>query len=146
MVRAIATGDRRRWLRRRAGAAGGWTIIELVIVIAIIVVLASIAMTNYTNAVTRAQEAVLKEDLFRMRDAIDQFYADKGKYPASLEELVEGRYLRGIPEDPFTQSRDTWQPVLSEPDPGNPSLEAGITDVKSGSDRVSLGGQPYAEW
>ncbi|MCL4811015.1 MAG: hypothetical protein KJ061_00955 [Vicinamibacteraceae bacterium] len=142
----MATGDWRARARRRPGGAGGWTIIELVIVIAIIVVLASIAMTNYANAVTRAQEAVLKEDLFRMRDAIDQYYADKAKYPTSLEELVEGEYLRAIPEDPFTQSRETWQLVMSEPDPTDPSLEPGVRDVRSGSDRMSMSGQPYAEW
>ena len=76
---------------------------------------------------------MLRTDLFRMRDAIDQYYADKGKYPASLDALVSDGYLRKIPADPITQSADTWQTVPAEPDPGNPSAEPGIYNVKSGA-------------
>jgi general secretion pathway protein G len=89
---------------------------------------------------------VLKEDLYRLRDVIDQFYADKQKYPQTLEELVEGQYLREVPKDPFTGSADTWQLIQAEPDPANPTAELGIVNVKSGSDRAALDGTKYAEW
>ena len=83
---------------------------------------------------------MLKENLFRMRDAIDQYYADKAKYPATLEALVSDGYLRKIPEDPFTRSADTWQIVNAEPDASNPAADLGVFDVKSGSaDRVAGG-------
>jgi general secretion pathway protein G len=134
----------------RAGArqldSRGWTLIELMVVVSLITVLAAIAMANYRNAVIVAQEATLREDLFRMRDAIDQYYADKNKYPDSLEALVTDGYLRKIPEDPFTRSADTWQAIPAEPDPANPTAEPGIYDVKSGSDKASMAGTPYAEW
>lgn len=135
----------RRRVWRRAGD-GGWTLIELMVVVSLIVLLAGLAMAGYRSAVTLAQEATLRENLFRMRDAIDQFYADKNRYPATLEELVTEGYLRKIPEDPFTRAADTWQIVPAELDPANPSAEPGVFDVKSGSDRVALDGTPYADW
>lgn len=124
----------------------GWTLIELVVVMAIIVVLAGMAMTVHKNSVTLGKEAVLREDLFRMRDAMDQYYADKGRYPADLQALVSDGYLRAVPADPFTRSSDTWQTVPAEPDPSNPSAESGVSNVKSGSDQSSMMGQPYADW
>jgi general secretion pathway protein G len=120
--------------------------IELLVVVSLVIILASIGVAQYKNGVVRAQEAVLRENLFRMRDVIDQFYADRQKYPQSLEELVEGQYLRAIPKDPFTGSADTWQPVEAEPDPANPASELGIVNVKSGSERTALDGSKYAEW
>ncbi len=125
---------------------GGWTLIELLIVIALITILAGLAMTQYRNSVTQSKEAVLKTDLFRMRDAIDQYYADKAKYPASLETLVSEGYLRKVPEDPFTGTADTWQTVPAEPDPSNPTQEPGIYDVKSGATGTALDGTAYTEW
>jgi general secretion pathway protein G len=116
------------------------------IVMSLIVILASIALAVYTNSVTRAKESVLKEDLFRMRDAIDQYYADKGKYPSTLDELVSDKYIRAIPVDPFTQSAETWQTVPSEPDPNNPTADPGVYDVKSGSDQKALDGTNYSDW
>jgi general secretion pathway protein G len=116
------------------------------VVMAIIVVLAGVGLNVYTNSQTRAREAVLKEDLFRMRDAIDQYYADKNEYPASLDELVSAKYLRAVPVDPFTNSVDSWQTTLSEVDPANPSATPGVFDVKSGSDRMALDGTLYANW
>ena len=104
------------------------------------------AVVQYRNSIQRTQEATLKTNLFRMRDAIDQYYADKGKYPASLDALVSEQYLRKIPEDPFTKSADTWQTVPAEPDPGNPSAEPGIYDVKSGAPGQSLDGTTFADW
>jgi len=124
----------------------GWTLIEMVVVMALIVILAGIATAQYKNSMTRSQEAVLKEDLFRMRDAIDQYYADKNKYPADLQTLVSDQYIREVPKDPFTQSADTWQTIPAEPDPANPNLEPGVYNVKSGSDRTGLDGTAYAEW
>lgn len=120
--------------------------IELLIVISIIVVLASMGMTQYRNSVIRAREAVLKEDLFRMRDAIDQYYADRNKYPSSLDDLVSDGYLREVPVDPMTQSKDTWQPVNAEANVNDTAAEPGIYDVKSGSDQSSLDGTRYADW
>jgi len=133
-------------MRRRLTADRGFTMIELAIVMTIIVILASMAMAQYRNAHIRAQEAVLKEDLFQMRDAMDQFYADKNKWPTTLDELVSEGYVRKIPQDPFTKSTDSWQTVAAEPDPNNPTAEPGISDVKSGSDGTALDGSKYSEW
>src|SRR6186997_3722946 len=130
----------------RAPQTSGFTLMEMMIVMVLIVILAGVGLTLYGNSVTRAKEATLKEDLFRMRDAIDQYYADKNKYPANLEALVSEKYLRAVPDDPFTGSADSWQTTTSEPDPGNPSLESGISNVKSGSDQTGLDGTPYADW
>lgn len=131
---------------RRHARDRGFTMIELVIVVSIIVVLAGIGMAQHRLGVVRAQEAVLKEDLYRMRDALDQYHADKQKYAGSLEDLVTDGYLRAIPKDPFTQSSDTWQVVQAEPDPANPEAASGIFDVKSGSDRTAMDGSKYSEW
>jgi general secretion pathway protein G len=130
----------------RERLTAGFTLIELMIVMALIVVLASIGLAMHQNSQTRAREAVLKEDLFRLRDAIDQYYADKNMYPASLDVLVSDKYLRAIPVDPFTQSADTWQTTMSEIDPANPSAQPGIYDVKSGSDRTAMDGSQYSNW
>ena len=124
----------------------GFTLIELLIVMTIIVILAGTGTMLYTNSITKANEAALLQDLTVMRRAIDDYYADKNRYPASIETLVEEKYLRAVPRDPFTQSSDTWQIELSDPEPGNPSAEPGVFDVKSGSDRVGINGTPYAEW
>ena len=133
-------------LRTPRCGEGGFTLVELLVVISLIGILAAMAIVNYRNGVVRSQEAVLRTDLFRMRDAIDQYYADKGKYPSSLDSLVSDGYLRSVPEDPITRSKDSWQTVPAEPDPNNPSASAGIYDVKSGSDGVALDGSKYAEW
>jgi general secretion pathway protein G len=133
-------------MQRGSTRAAGFTLIELMIVMAIITTLAGIGTALYTNSLTRSKEAVLKEDLFRMRDAIDQYYADKNKYPPSLDALVAEKYLRAIPVDPITNSADTWQTTMAEPDPGNVAGDVGIFDVKSGSDRVAIDGTNYSEW
>ena len=131
-------------LRRRG--ASGFTLVELLIVMALISILATMAVVQYRNGVRRAEESVLKTDLFRMRDAIDQYYADKNKYPASLEALVSDGYLRRVPEDPITHAVDTWVTVAAEADPSNPTAEAGIYDVKSGATGTALDGSNYADW
>jgi general secretion pathway protein G len=138
--------DGMRRVRRGLRRAGGFTLVELLVVISLISILAGLAMVNYRNGVVRSQESVLKTDLFRMRDAIDQYYADKGKYPSSLDTLVSEGYLRAIPDDPFTKSRDSWQTVPAEPDPNNPSAEPGIYDVKSGATGTALDGSNYSDW
>jgi prepilin-type N-terminal cleavage/methylation domain-containing protein len=124
----------------------GFTLIELLVVISLISILAAMAVVQYRNSIQRTQEAVLKSNLVRMRDAIDQYYADKGKYPASLDALVSEQYLRRIPDDPFTKTSDSWQTVPAEPDPGNPSAEPGIYDVKSGAQGQALDGTNFADW
>jgi len=131
---------------RRLANQGGFTLIELMIVLALISVLAGMGVVQYRNSVQHTQESVLRTDLFRMRDAIDQYYADKNKYPASLDTLVSDGYMRRIPEDPFTHSTDTWQTVPAEADPANPTAEPGIYDVKSGAQGTALNGSSYSDW
>jgi general secretion pathway protein G len=126
--------------------AGGFTMIELMVVMSLIIILATIGMAQYKSSIVRSKEAVLKTDLFHMRDAIDQYYADKNQYPATLDALVSEGYMRSIPKDPFTDSASTWQTVPAEPDPNNPTAEPGIYDVKSGSDKTALDGTRYADW
>ena len=130
----------------RVRRAAGFTLIELLIVLALISILAAMGVVQYRNGVRHTQESVLRTDLFRMRDAIDQYYADKNRYPSSLDTLVSDGYMRRIPEDPITQSADTWQTVPAEPDPSNPSAEPGIYDVKSGAQGTALDGSTYADW
>jgi len=146
MGRNTVTGTDSTPRRHRGRRSGGFTLIELLVVVSLIVILASIGLAQYRNAVIRAQEAVLKEDLFRMRDVLDQYHADKQQYAQSLEALVTELYLRQIPKDPFTGSADSWQLIQAEPDPSNPTAELGIYDVKSGSDRTALDGSKYSEW
>jgi general secretion pathway protein G len=133
-------------LKTRRKGADGFTLIELMIVMAIIVILAGIATALYVNSIQRSKEAVLKSDLFRMRDAIDQYYADKNKYPPSLESLVSEKYLRAVPVDPITNSAETWQTTMSDPQPGNALAESGIFDVKSGAEDTAIDGSRYADW
>jgi general secretion pathway protein G len=136
---------RARRLDLRAGAAG-FTMIELLVVVSLIIILSTMGMAQYRASVIHTNEAVLKEDLFRFRDAIDQYNADKGQYPSTLESLVSEGYLRKIPVDPFTRSADTWQSIPGEPDASNPTAEPGVYDVKSGSDMTALDGSKYSDW
>lgn len=124
----------------------GFTLIELLVVISMISILAAMGVVQYRNSVRRAEEATLKKNLFEMRDLIDQYYADKGKYPSSLDALVSDGYMRRIPIDPITKSTDTWQTIPAEPDPANPSAEPGLYDVKSGAQGTSLDGSAFADW
>jgi general secretion pathway protein G len=126
--------------------SSGFTIIELMVVMTIIVTLATLGLVQYRNSIVRSREAVLREDLFRMRDAIDQYYADKNEYPETLEALVADGYLRQLPVDPFTGSSSTWLPVPAEPDPNDPAAPPGVYDVKSASEDTALDGSRYADW
>jgi general secretion pathway protein G len=139
MVRTLSGAKKR-------GRADGFTLIELLIVMVLLILLAGVSLAVYGNSVQRGREAALATDLFQMRKAIDEYYADKGKYPTDLQTLVTDKYLRNIPTDPFTNSAETWQQIPSEPDAANPAAEPGISDVKSGSDQTGLNGKPYSEW
>jgi general secretion pathway protein G len=136
----------RQLLARRQDREGGWTLIELMVVIALVMILATMALVQYRNSVTSAKEATLRSQLFIMRDAIDQYYADKGRYPDSIQTLVSESYLRAVPRDPITTSSDTWQTVAAEPEAGQITASAGIFDVKSGAEGTALDGSRYSDW
>ena len=124
----------------------GFTLLELITVMTIIALLATVGLAGYRSKVRTAREAVLKENLFQMNHALEQHRADRGKYPASLGPLKELGYLRDMPYDPMTQSRDTWQTELEPPDPDNPDAELGIFRVRSSSTEKGENGIPYNEW
>lgn len=126
----------------------GFTLVEILIVVTMIGILVAIVVPQYKFSVIRAREAVLKENLFQMRDAINKYYYDKKKYPASLEDLVSARYLREVPFDPILRKPE-WKLVMAEPLEGeefDPELAQGLVDVKSLSEATSLDGSPYADW
>jgi len=124
----------------------GFTMIEMIIVIAIIMILASIAIPLYKVHIVRAREAVLREDLYTMRSAIDQYTQDKAKAPQSLDDLVSTGYLRAIPKDPITNATDTWQPVTDDTIASPDQTETGMTDVHSGATGVGSDGTAYNTW
>jgi general secretion pathway protein G len=119
----------------------GFTLIELLVVMAIIAVLLTLAVPRYFGSLDRSKEAVLREDLFQLRDAIGKYYGDKGKYPESLEALTTEKYLRKVPVDPITESAATWVVVAPE-DP----QKGGVYDVKSGAQGKSSDGSSFSDW
>ena len=123
----------------------GFTLVEMLIVVAIVGILAAMAIPSYRHAVVKAKEAVLAEDLWIMRDLISQFYVDQGKFPTGLDELVDKKYLKEIPVDPFTGEAE-WDEVPEEIDEEDPLAETGIADVRSLSDQVGTNDIPYNEW
>lgn len=135
----------------------GFTLLELIVVVAMIGILAAIVMPALTKMPTRAKEAVLKTNLHTLREVIDAYYGDKGHYPESLDALVEEEYLRAVPYDPFTGSAETWTLIFEdegedgeaepgpEPGPDEPA-GPGVVDVRSASPLIALDGTPYAEW
>jgi general secretion pathway protein G len=126
----------------------GFTLIEMLIVFTLIGILVGLALPQYQNAVKKARESVLKDSLFQLRKLIDQYFSDKGKYPASLQALVDDNYLRKIPLDPITGKTDTWVEVKKQPsmDELEPGQIFGISDVHSGSEEKSLDGTLYSAW
>jgi general secretion pathway protein G len=122
----------------------GFTLLELMIVITIIIILAAIVLPQYQKTITAAREAVLRDDLYKMRGLLDQYAADKGKLPQSLDDLVTSGYMREKPVDPFTDQAD-WSVTTGE-DPSSTSGESGVTDVHSASPEMSSDGKPYSEW
>ena len=122
----------------------GYTLLELLIVVAIISVLATLAIPSFQASAVKAREVALKHNLFTMRTVLDQYYADTQSYPESLEKLVETGYLRQIPIDPFTKSADTWQLIFD--DNTEEDIQSGIFDIHSGSDLVATNGTPYNQW
>lgn len=139
----------------RPGARAGFTLIELMIVISVIGILASLSVPSYKTGLIKAREAVLRENLYGIRSAIDQFAADQGRYPAALKDLATQHYLREIPRDPFTNSPDTWVTIAPEQQPvsganipaaSGDAQGGGVYDVRSGSDLVGTNNIPYNEW
>jgi len=127
-------------------ARRGFTLIELMVVMAIISILIAIALPIYQKSVTRAKESVLRSNLFTLRTMIDEFTVDKQQAPESLQDLVSQGYLRQIPQDPITNSDQTWRITMEDSAVGGSNATPGIFDVHSGSDKSSLEGTPYAEW
>jgi len=140
MARRIRSG--------RGSAAGrrGFTLIELMIVMAVISILVAIAVPVYNRAITRSKESVLKSNLFTIRSLIDEYTYDKQKAPQSLQDLVSDGYLREVPMDPMTNSRDSWKIIMEDPSNAMNPQEPGIYDVHSGSDKTSLEGTAYSDW
>ena len=128
----------------RKNADKGFTLLELLIVVALIAIITALAVPQFRHTPQKAKEAVLKEDLYTLRDVIDQYFTDKGKYPATLEDLVESGYIRKVPVDPITGSSDSWQLEMAEMEEGEDA--GGIYDVHSGAPGNALDGTSYSEW
>ena len=127
-------------------ARRGFTLIELMVVMAIVSVLLAIAVPIYQKSIVRAKESVLRNNLFTLRSMLDEYTVDKQKAPETLQDLVSEGYLRQIPQDPITVSDQTWRTVMEETPVGGGSSSPGIFDVHSGSDKTCLDGTPYADW
>jgi general secretion pathway protein G len=132
--------------RTRSGNSLGFTLIELMIVMAIITVIMSIAVPMYQKSIIRSKEAVLRNNLFTLRTVIDEYTYDKQKAPQTLQDLVSEGYLRAVPIDPMTGSDQTWKTIMEDANNATSQNEPGIWDVRSGSDQKSLEGTPYSDW
>lgn len=130
--------------RQKRGRSSGFTLLELIVVVSIMGILVSIALPNYRNSVLQAKEAVLRENLYRLRDLIDQYQSDKGRYPETLESLVSDGYLRKVPPDPM--SSEPWVEIPPETDSSSSEALTGVYDVKSSSSQVGMNGVAYREW
>ena len=132
--------------RSTKNGRAGFTLLELMIVLTIIAILAAISVPMYRASVLRAKEAVLKNNLHQLRSVIDQYTADKKKAPQSLSDLVDAGYFREIPEDPITQSRDTWEVIMDDAVSNPEQTEVGLRDVRSGAPGISSEGTAYNSW
>jgi len=149
MVRLIRNGDAKAGANMRVTynrLKRGFTLIELIVVMAIISVLLAIALPIYNKSITRAKESVLLNNLFTLRSMIDEYTVDKQQAPQSLQDLVSEGYLRQVPQDPMTGSDQTWKVIMEDTPIGGSTAPPGIFDVKSGSEKTSLNGTPYSEW
>jgi len=120
----------------------GFTLVEILVVMAIVATLLSLVAPRYFDTLERSKETLLRHDLAIMRDAIDKYYSDRGIYPDTLEDLVQARYLRNVPEDPITQSMETWIFIP----PADPNAQGSLYDIQSGADGVALDGSLYSQW
>jgi len=146
MTACLPDPGRRRTASPRRGCEQGFTLIELMVVMLIIGILLAIAVPNYVASIKNAREAVLREDLHVLRQAIDAYTNDKQKAPQSLDDLVQAGYLKTIPIDPMTRSESTWVTDTSDTLSSVDQTDPGINDVHSGSQEVGSNGQPYASW
>lgn len=135
-----------KFISKKTGNAHGFSLVELLTVMMILSILAAIAVPSYRRHQVKARETVLSEDLYQLRRSLDAYYADKGLYPDSLEDLIVDHYLRGLPRDPFTRVNDSWECVAPEPKEDGELAEGGCFDVRSGSDQIGTDGIPYSEW
>jgi general secretion pathway protein G len=142
MVMAPVNRKIAKWTR----ALRGFTLIELMVVMAIISVLLAIALPVYQKSIIRAKESVLRNNLFTLRTMIDEYTIDKQKAPESLQDLVSEGYLRQIPQDPITNSSDSWRVIMEDTPVGGSTSSPGVFDVRSGSDKTALDGTSYSDW
>lgn len=132
--------------KSRLRRAAGFTFVELMVVITIIVIIISMAIPIYSKTILRSKESVLKNNLFTLRTVIDNYTYDKQKAPQSLQDLVSDGYLRDVPVDPMTGSNQSWKTIMEDASQSVDQTQPGIFDVKSGSDKTSLDGTPYSDW
>src|SRR5260370_35909019 len=146
VVRGRPAGSGKTGDKRRAPAPRGFNLMELMIVMAVITIIISIAIPIYTRSIQRAKESVLRNNLFTMRNVIHEYTYDKQKGPKNLKDLVSEGYLRKIPEDPMTGSSDSWKEIQEDMMNAVNQMEPGLFDVRSGSDKTSLDGSRYSDW
>lgn len=130
----------------RRGRSRGFTLMELLVVMTVIALLSSIGIVGYRHSVKSTKEAVLRENLFILNHALEQFKADRGRYPTSIAQLEQREYVRSIPVDPFTKSKETWRAEFEQAETDGSDSEPGVIRIRSGSDELSIDNIPYSEW